>query len=193
MTLTVSGTDWYRAKLGGAPPWLIESMARSVTAEQLPTFFPELEPSYQVSITSGAMRTIREEIRRNGRSTETGGWLFAHAGDSNSVVLATGPGGDGRSGYATMEIGYEDWDAVKRLAPHLAPVGDWHLHPTADTMPSRQDRRAWGRGCELTGSQWLGLVFAPPADMWSEAECASFITFGTKTTKGCEPLRLVEF
>jgi hypothetical protein len=121
--LTVSGTDWYRAKLGGASPWLVESMARSATAtaEQLPTFYETLLPSYQVSISASAMRTIREEIARNGPFTETGGWLFAHAGDSDLVVLATGPGSDGRLGYATMELGYEDWDAVKRLAPHLAP------------------------------------------------------------------------
>jgi hypothetical protein len=158
--------------------------------EDLPKFYAELEPSYRVSVSPGAMRVIRDEIRRNGRYTETGGWLF---GDSNSIVLATGPGDDGGSvGHSRVLLGFDSWHLVRDLAPHLTPVGDWHVHPGADTTPSLTDRRAWQRGCELTGSHWLGLVFAPPADMWAQAECASFITFGAKAAMGCEPLRLVE-
>jgi proteasome lid subunit RPN8/RPN11 len=91
-----------------------------------------------------------------------------------------------------MWLGYEELEAVERIAPHLAVIGDWHLHPSRDTEPSMQDRRAWARGCDLAGGRWVGIILAPPETMWARAQADAFITVGTQTTKFCEPLRLLE-
>jgi proteasome lid subunit RPN8/RPN11 len=136
--------------------------------EEPPRFYPELEPSYEVKLSASAGRVIREEIRRAGPYLETGGWLFCDPRDPDTVSVATGPG-EGIQRRAHVELGSEDIALVKELAPHLALVGDWHVHPSADTLPSETDRRAWSRGCDLTGSHWLGVIFAPARNMWGAA------------------------
>jgi hypothetical protein len=162
-------------------------MAR--TAE-LPEFFPELAPTHEVSINPSAMKRIREEIRENGRYLEVGGWLLGDPVNPGQIVAATGPGSGG-PGPGAVWLGTEELEALERLAPHLRPIGDWHLHPSGDTLPSEQDRKAWARGCDLSGGYWIGLVFKPPADMWSRAEPDAFVTLGTETTKFAERLSLV--
>jgi Prokaryotic homologs of the JAB domain len=134
------------------------------SAGPLPRFFPELEPTYEVALSSSAGRRIQEEISRE-RYTETGGWLFCAPRDSNVLVVATGPGSDGALGRSTMDLGNEEIETVKEIAPHLVLCGDWHIHPISDTVPSETDRRAWQRGAELTRSHWIGLVYAPAADV----------------------------
>jgi proteasome lid subunit RPN8/RPN11 len=89
-------------------------------------------------------------------------------------------------------LGLEELEALERLAPHLSPIGDWHLHPSGDTLPSEQDRKAWARGCDLAGGRWIGIIMAPPETMWKRATADAFITMGTQTTKFAERLRLLE-
>jgi proteasome lid subunit RPN8/RPN11 len=178
---------------GGPSPTLSgNSRTRSwATEAELPRFYEGLEPTYQVSLGASAGRLIREEIGRE-RYLETAGWLFSDPRDSNLIVAATGPGSDGVLSPSSVQIGSEGIDRVKGLAPHLVLVGDWHSHPSADTLPSETDRRAWQRGCELTRSHWIGLVYAPAADMWSQPQCDAFITIGSGKSFFCERLRLRE-
>jgi hypothetical protein len=158
----------------------------------IPEFFDELSPTYQATISASAMKRIREEIRENGRYLEVGGWLLADPDSPAEIRAATGPGSGG-PGPGAVWLGVEELEALERLAPHLRPIGDWHLHPSGDTLPSDQDRKAWARGCDLAGGRWIGLILAPPADMWSRAECTgSYITCGVPTVKFCERLRLLE-
>jgi Prokaryotic homologs of the JAB domain len=164
--------------------------ARSTTTA-LPKFFPEIEPTYQVGLNSTAGRVIRSQINRE-RYTEVGGWLFCAPHNSSVLVAATGPGSDGALGRSTVHIGTEEIETVKEIAPHLTLCGDWHVHPSADTLPSDTDRRAWQRGAELTRSHWIGLIFAPAANVWSEPQCSAWITVANGTLPFCEPLRLRE-
>jgi proteasome lid subunit RPN8/RPN11 len=176
------------------PVRVIESGgARSAApaSRSLPKFFPTLEPSYQVALSASAGNRIRSELRRE-RYLETGGWLFADPHDSNLVVAATGPGSDGGLSPRSLQLGEEEMELVKRMAPRLSRIGDWHQHVSGDLFPSETDRRAWQRGCELTRSHWIGLVYAPAVDMWSQPTCAAYITVGSGETFFCERLALKE-
>lgn len=180
-------TDTYRIAGGGTA-----GLAPHSRADELPRFFPELEPTYEVRLSPGTTSRIHEEIRTNGRGRETGGWLFCQPNDSSAIVAATGPGSDGRLGSETVLLGSEELDAVKRIAPHLELTGDWHIHPTGDTLPSDTDRRAWWRGCQLTRSHWVSLVFAPATSMWTNPRFDAYITCGSRETFFCERLRARE-
>jgi Prokaryotic homologs of the JAB domain len=179
---------------GGPPPAVSgggRTRSSTIEVEELPRFYPELEPSYEASITSGAMRKIREELRAS-KWLEQAGWLLAHPHDLSRVVLATGVGSDGNPKRSSVSIGFEELEMVERLQPGLALVGDYHQHPSSDRRPSRVDRRAWMRGAELTRSWWYSLIFAPPKDGWSQPECSAYITVRNNGSPFCEPLLLRE-
>jgi proteasome lid subunit RPN8/RPN11 len=74
----------------------------------------------------------------------------------------------------------------------LTRIGDWHQHVSGDLIPSETDRGAWQRGCEITRSHWIGLVYAPAVDMWSQPTCAAYITVGPGESSFCERLALKE-
>jgi proteasome lid subunit RPN8/RPN11 len=162
----------------------------TATSDSLPRYYPELAPTYEVALSASAGQLIRKEIEKE-RYLESAGWLFCDPRDSNLIVCATGPGEDGVLKRSSVQIGESELELVKELAPRLVLCGDWHSHLSADTMPSPADRRAWQRGCELTRSHWIGLVYAPAADMWSRPRCSAWITAG-RGEMFCEPLSLRE-
>jgi proteasome lid subunit RPN8/RPN11 len=177
---------------GTAEPATVSSVhPRSKASDELPRFYEGLEPTYEVALSSSAGHAIRREIGRE-CYLETAGWLFCDPRNASLVVCATGPGEDGVLKRSSVEIGAADMDVVREIAPHLVLCGDWHSHPSGDTLPSETDRRAWQRGCELTRSHWIGLVYAPAKDMWSQPQCTAFITVGVPGTMFCEPLHLRE-
>jgi proteasome lid subunit RPN8/RPN11 len=158
--------------------------ARSTTTA-LPKFFPEIEPSYQVAISSSAMGSIRRAVDGN-RYLEVGGWLY---GNSGSIVFA----GIGEAANPTSAwLDPDEWDAVRRLAPGLSPIGDAHSHPTGDLLPSDTDMKAWSRGAKLAGGFWYGLILGPSRDSWSQPSCAAWITVANGNLPFCEPLQLRE-
>jgi proteasome lid subunit RPN8/RPN11 len=170
------------------------TVARS-SETPLPRFFEGIEPSYQVTLGASAGRTIRRELGagdvRRAR-VETGGFLFCDPRDMSLIVLATGPGPGALLSRSRVEFSFEEVDAVKKLAPHLALCGDYHLHPTGDTLPSDTDLAAWLAGARLTRSHWIGVIFGPAPDIWSEPPFAAYITLRNGELPFCEPVRVKE-
>ena len=180
---------------GPAPTLTGDSWTRSdvaETADQLPEFFPEIEASYQVSLSPTAGRVIRREIERE-RYRESAGWLFCDPRNPSTIVAATGPGADGVLSRSSVTIGEGDIAIVRELCPHLELCGDWHSHPrNSDTDPSTTDRRAWQRGAELTRSHWVSLVYLPAANVWSQPTFSAWITVRNGNLPFTEPLGLKE-
>jgi hypothetical protein len=169
------------------------SAARStVTATaKAPVFLDSLAPSHQVTLGFWAQQEIRKECRRmlvacrSEPIHETGGWLLAHPGSLDSIVAATPPGSDAEHQRFSMRLGSERLEAVRSLAPHMVPVGSWHLHPTDDPTPSPEDREAWAAWRKLDGVPFhVGLIVTrgetadPQLDAWITTE------------HFCEPLAL---
>jgi proteasome lid subunit RPN8/RPN11 len=159
-------------------------------------FFPELEPSYQVTLRPGVRYEIRAEIdqiRRDfGPDVETGGWLLSDPRRPDNLVLATDPGDGVRVTRTSVELSPERFEVVERAFPHLRVRGDYHLHPNGDPVPSVTDRRPWMRGCEPAGGFWVGIIATPARSMFGEPELHGWVTCGTGGTMFCEPLRIGE-
>jgi hypothetical protein len=71
-------------------------------------------------------------------------------------------------------------------------AGTGTQHPTGDPLPSDTDRLAWLRGCQLTRSHWVSLIFAPAAGVRLEPDYAAYITKGSGSTFYCERLHVDE-
>lgn len=163
----------------------------SAASSELPKFFPEIEPTYQASLSSTAARRIRREVKAV-RHMETGGWLFLAPGSADQIIWATGPGEDGLHGRSSFQLGEEPLEAVKEIAPHLQLGGCYHSHPGGDLTPSVTDRRAWGRAARMAGGYWVSLIAGPARDTWSEPEIHGWITVQNGNRPFTEPLRIVE-
>jgi proteasome lid subunit RPN8/RPN11 len=172
----------------------INSGASRSTAERaLPQFFPELEPSYEVSLSLGAHEAIRREIRAiavefNFQELETGGFLLVDERRHDHVVVVTEPGANSLHSRTSVELDFNRVEEIQRAHPHLILRGCFHSHPSGDHIPSMTDRRAWARGCELTGDYWVGIIVTPERSVWEKPQLFGWIT----TSAFCEPLRIKE-
>lgn len=180
------------------------SVSRGTTSRkrsgELPRFFPELEPSYQVTISSGATKVIREDVgwsARNMRGLESGGWLLSYPTRPDSIIFATVPGSDAEfsrsSSQASINLGVEEVEKATRALPNAQVIGDWHLEPDGSGQPSETDRRAWASCWELTRSFWVGVIATPAPNMWAAPTLHGWITTGSEGHLYCEPLRIREF
>jgi hypothetical protein len=181
----------------GTTPRISRSAATTAT-DSLPRFYPELEPSYQVALSSSAGRVIREDVgwsHRNTRGLETGGWLYSNPAQPDFIVVATVPGSDAAFSRSALRLGSEEALKAQALLPNLRQIGDWHLHPSGDddSQPSPTDRRAWMRGWELTRSFWVGLIVTPAPTAWAQPRFHAWVTTGyDRDHLYCEPLRIRE-
>jgi proteasome lid subunit RPN8/RPN11 len=181
---------------GGGTCTVVEggrSRSFASSSSSVPKFFPTLAPSYQATLGYEAHRDIRREIRSAAvefdfREVETGGWLLSDERWPDRIVLATDAGEGASYSRSSVHLDLDRAEEMKRTYPHLSLRGDWHLHPTGDEIPSETDRRAWMRGCELTGDYWIAIVATPARSYLGDPDLHGWLT--TKTF--CEPLRLVE-
>jgi proteasome lid subunit RPN8/RPN11 len=163
------------------------------SSPSLPRFYPELEPSYQATLGYEAHRDIRREIRSvavdfDFMDVESGGWLLSDERWPEHIVLATDAGDGASYSRSSVSLDLDRAEEMQHAYPHLSLRGDWHLHPTGGAVPSETDRRAWMRGCELTGDYWIAIVATPARSYLGEPDLHGWLT--TKTF--CEPLRLAE-
>jgi proteasome lid subunit RPN8/RPN11 len=164
-------------------PELIEGGSRAgfrVRGDSSEREIPELREheTFPAEVVLG--RYTREEIdrdlfwssRRDQR--ESGGFLFSHPFRSwdktINIVQSTSTGDDGR-GDGTIVLDFDAWERAERAIRadgfDLAMVGDWHSHPSGDSVPSTTDLRAWlgmldysvkrGSGSPVH----VGLIFSP--------------------------------
>ena len=138
----------------------------------------------------GEIERITREARAHGlKGAETGGWLLADRRWPDHVVMATGPG-DTYVTETEVTIKTEVFEELERRHPHLAAVGDWHLHPNHDPVPSTTDRRAWMCGCKLRRGFWASVVATLGQGLYAEPQLTGWITCGAGEHMFCEPLRL---
>ena len=155
-------------------------------SDELPASDPELEPSYEVHLSSGVVQAIRREIRSVPRGLETGGWLLSDPRWHDRIILATDPGEGASFSRTSVSLDFERMEEVQRRFPHLRLQGDFHLHPSYDDIPSYTDRRAWMRGRQLVGGYYIGIIVTPARSHLGEPELSGWIT----TKSFCERLRL---
>jgi proteasome lid subunit RPN8/RPN11 len=169
------------------------SRSAATTGRPLPKFYPELEPTYEASITSSATQAIREEIRRivavcRSRNIETGGWLLSDPDWPDRIVLATDPGEENWHERTSVQLDLARAAEYEETFPHLRLRGDWHLHPSGDPIPSETDRRAWATGCKRIGGWYVGIIATPGESYLSPPTLNAWVTTPTL----CERLYLEE-
>ena len=180
-----------------APPSRTEEAGEATqTSTRLPLFLKTIPASYQVNISSTAVRSMQNEsrhmwLRSGGDMHETGGWLMSHRQWPDRVVVATQPGGDAAHWRSQMRLGTEALERTQDFLPHLCVRGSWHVHPGDDDgTPSATDRKAWARWRELDGGYHIGLILIRgEASGWTEPQIRAWLT----TSEFCEPLAWKEY
>jgi len=102
-----------------------------------------------VFILSGALDTIRQEVRRTPFLKETGGPMVGYVSTDEAVVVthAAGPGPLGKRGYFSVLIdGRYATQFCNRAGQEFNGcfyyVGDWHCHRGWSLKPSHDDLKA---------------------------------------------------
>jgi proteasome lid subunit RPN8/RPN11 len=162
------------------------SRRRARAATPLPTLYEELEPTYSASLGYEAEKTIRRDIawtEENVGDAETGGWIFVAKNRPDYIIRATVPGHDSVASRSSINLGFEQCEAVQRMYPDLEIAGDWHFHPGpgSDDIPSDTDLRAFSRGARLSGGRWISLIASPSRTWRPEPQISGWITFGYGT------------
>jgi proteasome lid subunit RPN8/RPN11 len=181
-------------RIRGSATATTRTSADSSQSSRAPVFLPSLPPSYEAKIGFEAQQAIRKACRSTWLSCrdvpmhETGGWLLSDPRALDRVVVATTAGVDAEHGPDGMRLGSERLEAVRSLAPHLAVIGSWHLHPGDDGTPSVADREAWAGWRELDRVPFhIGLVATGGrTGGWIDPEFHAWLT----TESFCEPLAL---
>lgn len=149
----------------------------------------ETGSGFEITLTASVAEAIKREIshafwRFESREIETGGWLFAHYQPDDRralIVHASGPGrnvdhGPGRvrlSEPGEVEADFDDLLARARLVR----VGDWHSHPTRDSVPSDADLANWARHSDESGVlPYAGVIVTPGEVGWMTPEFHGWVT-----------------
>ena len=149
-------------------------------------FRPDAPPSYQVTLSRGAVKAIEEELGlMSPHRVETGGFLWAvqrpMSSSWASVEMATGPANNSRHGSHSVILGRaEDIKAqLPSFLSHMRYVGNWHSHPHPDSsQPSTADREAWAARLKQIGwSRYISLIATPsPGIGWMYPELHAWVT-----------------
>lgn len=165
----------------GSDVGILGGRTRSEAVEELPRFYPQLEPSYQVTLALRVRNQIAGEIdairREFHTPMEIGGWLFSQPDNPDLIRLATPPGENSQFARGAVELDVEHAEEIERAYPHLRLRGDWHFHPDGGSAPSYTDRRAWATGARnITGEYWVGVIVTRPAGMFTEPQFHGWFT-----------------
>jgi proteasome lid subunit RPN8/RPN11 len=97
---------------------------------------------------------------------EVGGWLCSDRSSPDYIRLATEPGSDATFARNSGMLGKDVLRDLQATAPHLVPVGDYHLHPTGGSLPSEADRSTWAGNVDLNRLGFNVSIIATPGDSW---------------------------
>jgi hypothetical protein len=110
---------------------------------------------------------------------ESGGWLLAAEHSLDYILRATAPGSDAVVAYSSIDLGWEQLEAVQRTYRDLVPIGCWHSH-RGDDIPSTTDLRSRAHGAKLSGGRWVSLIVAPSRSWRPDPEISGWITYGSQ-------------
>lgn len=103
------------------------------------------DEQYAVILSNEAIEVIKEETKSIG-GAETGGILigtYSKDLSTASITQATGPGTSSKSRRSSFKRGIRSLqstlDKARRTGSYY--LGEWHSHPQAEPIPSRQDVR----------------------------------------------------
>jgi hypothetical protein len=189
-----SRSPWYlgtrERSRSPAPPrhWDANAEAEDSVGEALELEPDELEatrPPFEIHLTGGVCTSIEREVadamwRFDGRDVETGGHLFSHYAaehDEVLVVHATGPGEGSDHGNGSVQLGAIELHDLLAGAG-LLRTGDWHSHPSPDSLPSDADKRSWATSLQKRGAAvWASVIVTPRRETgWMAPEFHGYVT-----------------
>ena len=166
---------------------------RSTTAPPKVRFYPSLEATREVTLSRTASEMIRSTISSAPRGLEVGGWLCADRRNPDYIRLATEPGRDATFDRSSGMLGKDVLRELQATAPHLVPVGDYHLHPEGGDIPSEADRATWAGNAHLGDLGFNVSVIATPGPSWlSDPKLTGWLTIREGESLVCERLYLRE-
>jgi hypothetical protein len=178
--------DYGQSKIGPTNPSAAVSWdePQSGAETPLPKLYEELEPSYRAMVGYDAEQTIRADVcwtKKHIGDVESGGWLFTAARSPDYIILATVPGNDSVATRSSIDLGFEQMQAVERTYRDYELCGCWHFHPAGDDRPSEGDLRAFTQGAKRGRGRWFGLIVTPSRSWRPEPEISAWVTFGPRS------------